>query len=555
MTLNAVDKFFARPALGVILGVIPGILLAEVLTSVAVFLVLLFVSIVTLLFCGWEQSRSREKRRPPRIWSYGVVLLLSVTLGYGAAFRELYDDFSTEVPERGEILACLTEPSTRTEKALRMSVKVISGTENLRGKRLMLYRYAPMEANSLRLTLGDTIHCSLRRITPREAITRTGYKNWLRSKNCVATAVVISDFNTYPGSGFAVSPREKAVTLREHALDIREIFLDRISILPYPSEVKSFLATVALGYRDDGLSSISEAFRSVGAAHLLSVSGFHLAVVCGFFLLILGWLDNFPRFRAIKPIAVILLAWAFAYITGLSAATVRAALMLTFYQLSVLLVLPRNTLNILFATALFLLVFHPGYLFDIGFQLSFISVLSILLFYPFFGVPVRDAMNPFFHYLYNGIALCLSAQLLTFPLVLYHFGATPLLFLWSNLPLVALTSVIIPLALGVILCLPFLINGLLGNTLITLLGWFCRQVTSTLDFFAPLQHWDFRFQPSSIQIIGIYLIIFAFYLLFSPRMPFRIGKTSQKTLRAPWISSKKLKKAIQEKKRLLGGRE
>ena len=142
-----------------------------------------------------------------------------------------------------------------------------------------------------------------------------------------------------------------------------------------------------------------------------------------------------------------MIAWLFAFLTGLAAPTVRAATMYTLYSVGVLLLLPQDKLNTLALSAILLLLYHPGYVFDVGFQLSYAALLSILLYEPFFALYARRLSHPLARYIYLSLSVCLSAQILTLPLVLYHFGSSSTLFLWSNLPLMLLATLLIPLAL------------------------------------------------------------------------------------------------------------
>lgn len=151
--------------------------------------------------------------------------------------------------------------------------------------------------------------------------------------------------------------------------------------------------------------------------------------------------------RVLRGILCIAVAWIFAFVTGLSAPTVRAATMYTLYMVATLLILPQSKLNTLALSAIILLLFRPGYVFDIGFQLSYAALFSILLYEPFFPLYAQRLVHPLARYLYLSLSVCLSAQILTMPLVLYHFGSSSALFLWSNLPLMLLATCLIPLAL------------------------------------------------------------------------------------------------------------
>ena len=248
----------------------------------------------------------------------------------------------------------------------------------------------------------------------------------------------------YPRS-YQVVPRSRHTGLREWAEDLRITLVQTFERLHLSPEEADLIRTISLGMRD-GSSGVDTSFRHAGAAHLLSVSGFHLVVVVGLFALLIPPTRH-RRGRIARGLFLIVMAWLFAFLTGLSAPTVRAATMYTLYSVGVLLLLPQNKLNTLALSAIVLLLYHPGYIFDVGFQLSYAALLSILLYEPFFALYAQRLSHPLARYIYLSLSVCLSAQILTLPLVLYHFGSSSALFLWSNLPLMLLATLLIPLAL------------------------------------------------------------------------------------------------------------
>lgn len=427
-----------------------------------------------------------------------------------------------DTPKSGAVIAVLSDASARTAKAVRLPARIISGIERSEGLEMMLYRYLP-EGESVALPrMGDTIICSVRKIVAREEIANESYKYWLRSKNVAAIADIIPSKPAYneeklqfpEALGFVLLPRDKASNIKEFALDLRDKLLKRVDSLPFSSTDKALLAAITLGYRSDDTAQVGEAFRNVGAAHILAVSGFHLAVIVGALWIALSFLDYFPRLRFLKPLFIIIAAWAFALITGLSAPTTRAALMITLYQIGYFMSRPQDSVNLLAFTAMILLLIHPGALFAIGFQLSFVAVLSILLFYHFFTffLSFRQS-NPILRYAYRLVALSISAQLLTLPLILYHFGETPLIFIWSNLPLIALTSLLIPVGIFYLLMSPLLEKMVIVNDwILEVIGVLCAMVQKTLHFFGAVAPDKLEYNPSGLQLFALYLVAAALYI-------------------------------------------
>ena len=304
----------------------------------------------------------------------------------------------------------------------------------------LLVYLPPSEAAPI-ISYGDTLYLyptegHILSSTPLGAIENPSYRHYLVARGASAAL--------YPRS-YRVVPRSRCTSLREWAEDLRITLVRTFEQLDLSPEEADLIRTISLGMRD-GASGVDASFRHAGAAHLLSVSGFHLVVVVGLFAFLIPPTRH-RRGRIARGLFLIMMAWLFALLTGLSAPTVRAATMYTLYGVGVLLLLPQDKLNTLALSAILLLLYHPGYVFDVGFQLSYAALLSILLYEPLFALYAQRLSHPLARYIYLSLSVCLSAQILTLPLVLYHFGSSSTLFLWSNLPLMLLATLLIPLAL------------------------------------------------------------------------------------------------------------
>lgn len=209
---------------------------------------------------------------------------------------------------------------------------------------------------------------------------------------------------------------------------------------------KSVLATITLGYRKTMDRDTRKRFSITGVAHLLAVSGFHVAIVCGFLSFFLSFLLRTQWGRWGKFLLTIVLLWSFAYITGLAASAVRAAVMLTLYLTGKVLRRTTDGYNTLAASAFCMLVYNPFYLFDIGFQLSYTAVLFILYLQPRLKKLI-DVRNPILAIPWDWITVTVAAQIGTTCLCLYYFRQFSMVFLFTNLPLTFLATFLIPAGL------------------------------------------------------------------------------------------------------------
>ena len=270
-------------------------------------------------------------------------------------------------------------------------------------------------------------------------------------------------------------------------------------------EEKSVLATITVGYRK--LSrEVRNRFSATGVAHILAVSGFHVAIVCGFLSFLFSFLPRNGCCRWIRYISLLVLLWGFAAITGLAVSSVRAALMLTMYLTGGVLDRRAERYNILAASAFCMLVYEPLYLFDIGFQLSYLAVLSILYFQPRLQALIK-VHNPFLRTPWGWVTVTLSAQAGTTFLCLYYFGQFSTVFLLTNLPLTFLATLLIPASL-VYMFLPEWIPGY--GWLQVGVEWLAHDLLWVVDAFSqvPGAVFSFRFDfPAMLVAYGMLLSI------------------------------------------------
>lgn len=220
----------------------------------------------------------------------------------------------------------------------------------------------------------------------------------------------------------------------------------------YFSDVEGgLLQALVIGDRYDIPKAVNDLFVRTGTAHVLAVSGFNVGIVAFLFFLIL---KMFPLGRRTQYVITIILIIGYAFLTGLKPPVVRATIMAVIFILSFILERESDTLNSLFLAALIILALNPMNLFDVGFQLSFISVLTIILFYPrvipwFEKFPVLMKSRPVF-FLIQTFAVSLSAWLGVIGLIAYYFEIFTPVSILANLVIVPLISVITILGLGLL---------------------------------------------------------------------------------------------------------
>ncbi|MCF7906820.1 ComEC/Rec2 family competence protein [Patescibacteria group bacterium] len=274
----------------------------------------------------------------------------------------------------------------------------------------------------------------------------------------------------------------------------------------------SFLGAILLGVKKRVSSKIRNWFSLTGASHLLAVSGLHIAILVqmiGFFLI------NFLRIKRTKvwlPISLIVLF--FILLTGAAPATIRAGLM----GLSLFWAQKNergyNSLNFLFLIGVIMLLFNPNFLvFNIGFQLSFLAVLGIGLFYNFFQELFRKIPDYRFLAGRTFLSLTCSAQILILPLVLYYFGTFSLIAPLVNVFLLLVMPSL--MLLGFLFLIGNFLNFYLGQLFFYPLWLLATYVILIVKVSAKIPYSSFiisSFSRMGVFLSYLFLFLFYFYL-------------------------------------------
>ena len=250
-----------------------------------------------------------------------------------------------------------------------------------------------------------------------------------------------------------------ALTLRMRALALRESVVQLYARMGFDDEVRTVLSALTIGDKSELSRELKETFASVGAGHILALSGLHL----GIFYMILSTLLPAWRTRrlyvVLREAAIVAAMWLFAFVAGLSPSIVRAATLFTLFSVGRCIRRDSYSVNALSFAAIAILLVSPRSLFDVSFQLSFASVFSILILYR----PVRtllggDTLGAVYSYFADIIAISLVAQVGTLPFLCHYFGTFPTYFLLTNIVVVPMAFVIMLLAvlLWATFAIPFL---------------------------------------------------------------------------------------------------
>jgi competence protein ComEC len=201
-------------------------------------------------------------------------------------------------------------------------------------------------------------------------------------------------------------------------------------------------SALLLGYREFLDEDLQREFAGAGAMHILCVSGLHVGIIFMALSFLFGFLTKLPKGKYLKTTIIISLIWFYAAITGFSPSVLRASAMFSFVAVGQTFTRSTNIYNTLAASALVLIIADPFIISKIGFQLSYIAVISIVSLQPFFQKQLY-----FKNKLLNGawaiITVSMAAQIGTGPLSVLYFNQFPNYFLLTNLIVIPLTGLII----------------------------------------------------------------------------------------------------------------
>ena len=388
----------------------------------------------------------------------------------------------------------LSEP---VEKPKTMAVDVLL-TES--GRKLKCYLYKDNRSRGLRI--GDGLQIQSR--IESNSDWRKGsfdYRRYLEIHGFTGRTFVASW--KWQKTRVSLLKLSRLERMRLTFLKYRSRLLEKISTNGTDADAYAVVAAMALGDKSALTQELKDVYSVTGASHVLALSGLHLGII----YTLLSLFVFRRRWQVLSQMVIILSVWAFVFLVGMSTSVVRSAVMLSIYALLSLGHRDRMSVNTLAFTAIVMLMVSPMSLFDVGFQMSYMAVLSILLFVPLLE-SVFTAEYLMSHrvvrWLWGMVAVSLSAQIGTAPLIAYYFGRFSCYFLLTNFIVIPAAMLILYLSL-VVLVVPSLANLL--YSIVAALNSLLAQIAAIPGSSIENLH------PTKIQTTMIYLIIVAVYLL------------------------------------------
>ncbi|RED50191.1 competence protein ComEC [Seonamhaeicola aphaedonensis] len=300
-------------------------------------------------------------------------------------------------------------------------------------------------------------------------------------------------------------------TLLGLANNIREYI--NIKLQPYyfePNEL-AIINALFLGQRQDISEEVYSNYTNAGAIHILAVSGLHVGIILLILNFILKPIERLKRGYLLKTILLISILWSFAIIAGLSASVTRAVTMFSIVAIAMNLKRPTNIFNTLAISMFIILLLKPLFVFDVGFQLSYLAVFAIVIMDPLLyniWKPKNWLLDKYWHTL----TITIAAQIGIIPVSLYYFHQFPGLFFISNLVIVPLLGII--LGFGILVLLLAVLN-ILPQFVASGFGYVISCMNNVVAWISNQETFLFRDIPFGIlYLIASYILITSVVRLF-----------------------------------------
>lgn len=481
-------KFIKFPIVPILFGFIIGILVQHFCDFE--INIIFFTSVFSVI--GFEIAYFLNTKKKFQSYSFeGFVLILSLISGTFSAYlhkeTNSKNHFSNFLSETNSVQGVVSEKLKSTVYYDKFILKTASVNEqNCSGKIIF---YVPKKAKKI-IEVGNKIKAFETPTLLQNSFNphQFDYSKYLQNQN-IFYELKLKDTDKLEVSEDA--------NFYHYINLMKSKLLKSYQVNSFKSDNYNLLMALVFGEKTELSKELSTNYTQAGIIHILAISGLHIALIYGIVLWLTKPLQRVKRGKVYIFLISLSVLWFYAILAGFSASIVRAAVMFSIIAFAKILNRTSNIYNSLALSAMVLLLYNPKYLFDVGFQLSFAAVLSIVIFQPF----VRKYSYSKYYILRETkslLLISLVAQIGVLPLTLYYFGQFPLLFLVANLIAIPLSSIILVLGL---LLIP--VNFLLPKVAVYLSAF----VNMLIDWMNNFTAWIVQFDAFIIKNIAFHEVL------------------------------------------------
>ncbi|PKP44932.1 MAG: hypothetical protein CVT95_10045, partial [Bacteroidetes bacterium HGW-Bacteroidetes-12] len=424
------------PLVRLLLPFVIGIVVAIYLPSNAIypfyaFTFLFILTIISLLIKNYNLK-----------YVFGILVHINLLLaGYSLTSFKAENKIVTNNNSNDNqfIIAEISEPIVVKEKSIKaiLTIKGIKSKQNWLKSEGRAIIYLQKDSLSIQLKANDIIAFEpmLKDVPPPQNPNEFDFRNYLAYHLIYQQAYLKT-------SNWTILKKATNLSIFAWASETRKNLINKLENLGIKDDRLHVASALILGYKDDIDAQLKNAYSSAGAMHVLAVSGLHVGIIFLIFNQLLLFLHKIKYGKYIQGVLLILILWIYALLTGLSPSVMRAATMFSFIVGAKMTNRNSNFFNTLAASALTLLLFNPLLIMEVGFQLSYLAVIGIVVIQPLI-YNLYYTKWWLLDKIWELTAVSIAAQIATFPLGLYYFHQFPNYFLLSNL-------IVIPLAIGIL---------------------------------------------------------------------------------------------------------
>lgn len=486
---------FVRIALPLIIGIIAQLLFSF---SHILITVLLLLSFLSTLFFYYYLSKKKNR------FSYMFIYNLSVFFFFsGIYISQIRKIPKPSIDENAQIqyIASIEEDLSESKTFYKTFIRIEKNITNNSKSDVLIQAYFRKDTKVKTLKYGDRllINTSLKSIKAKGNPYEFNYADYLAKKGIYYQAYLEPE-------NFQFLEHYSGFSLYYYANEVRNKLLSIFKAHNFTGNELAVVSALTLGYKNYLDPEIKQAFSDTGAMHVLAVSGLHVGAILGVLIFIFRPFERNKKIQLIKVFVIIFSLWAFAFVSGLSPSVRRAALMFTFVAIGNYYKRSGSIYNSLWASASLLLLYAPSIFFDVGFQLSYLAVFSIVALQPVIYKSLY-VKNKILNYFWELTSVSIAAQIGTMPLGILYFNQFPTYFIFTNLVIIPVAFIIIYLTI-----ILFSINYI--PILASSIAWLLNKNVFLLNYWVYLIQSLPQSTLQGLEMNLFEIILFYFFITF-----------------------------------------
>lgn len=495
-------KVLEFPLTRITLGFATGILLANYL-SLSISFTFISLTVSILLFCG---SLYYTTNNPKKVTLFGIATyLLACSVGittqslHTESFQKSNYTNYQDIYNKPHLIDFIISEKLKGNNYSDRYIATINQI-NQKPSSGKIVLNIKKDSTKLNLEIGNCLRVRSqlsKNATPKNP-NQFDYSKYLNNKHIYAQLHIQKHEIT-------ISPKfEKSIW--HYAARIRTKIICNLEMNGFNKTEMNVALALILGQQQDISPEIIKDYQYAGVTHILSVSGLHVGYILIFITYTLKPIPNTKKGALIKLILIIVSLFTFAVISGFSPSVLRSVVMFSFVAIGIHLRRSVNIYHTLLVSIFFLLLFKPAFIFDVGFQLSYLALFFIIWFQPILK-KLWSPKRKFTTAIWNVLTVSFAAQIGTLPICLYYFHQFPSLFFIANIIIIPFLSVIMILGIVVMILAAFNSVPLLLVQLLEKSIFYLNKIINTIASFESFIIQDISFNT--------YLLICSYLLIIS----------------------------------------